>query len=115
MSRPFLFLMMINNITGQPTFISFMKLDTAENAHALIGAITSLFYVGGVFGSFLAGWLSDKYGRKGAQIIASIVLVIGTACLAGSANVAMFIVFRFVVGAGYVLCLLHHSGMRHSC
>lgn len=44
--------------------------------------------------------LMCRFGRKWTVIVASIILLISTACLAGSVNIAMFIVFRFFAGFG---------------
>lgn len=86
---------------GQPSFNAYMNLDTNRNAEGLIGTMTGLFYAGGVFGCILNSWLADKYGRKWTMIIASSIVIISTACLAGSVNIGMFIAFRFFVGLGY--------------
>jgi MFS family permease len=59
-----------------------------------------LFYAGGVFGAILSTYLADSIGRKWTAAIGSVILVVSTACLAGSVNIAMFIVFRFFVGMG---------------
>jgi len=77
-----------------------MGLATNPNASSLIGTMTGLFYAGGVFGCILNAWMCDKYGRKWTAVVASIIVTISTACLAGSVNVGMFIAFRFFVGVG---------------
>ncbi|OQU93650.1 hypothetical protein CLAIMM_00132 [Cladophialophora immunda] len=90
----------IGTTLGQPSFISYMGLDTNPNATALIGALTSLFYAGGALGSVLNSFMADRWGRKVTLTTASIILIISEACLAGSVNIAMFITFRFFVGVG---------------
>lgn len=77
-----------------------MALATNPNAESLIGTMTGLFYVGGVVGCVLNAILADRIGRKRTMIVASTILVIATACLAGSVNIGMFIAFRFFVGLG---------------
>jgi len=54
---------------------------------ALIGAIVQCF-------------LSDRFGRKWSNAVAGICLVIGNALQAGSVDVAMFLVARFITGFG---------------
>jgi MFS family permease len=77
-----------------------MGLATNPNAVGLIGTMTGLFYAGGVFGCILNSWMADRFGRKWTVVTANIILLISTACLAGSVNVGMFIAFRFFVGLG---------------
>jgi MFS family permease len=86
--------------TGQPSFITYMGLATNPNAEGLTGTVVGLFYAGGVFGAILSTYLADSIGRKWTAALGSIILVVSTACLAGSVNIAMFIVFRFFVGMG---------------
>jgi MFS family permease len=84
----------------QPSFNKSIGLDTAPNADSLIGAINGLFYAGGVVGSFVSGWVSNRWGRKVATTLGNILLVISGAVMTGSVNAAMFICFRFVCGVG---------------
>ena len=42
----------------------------------------------------------DKWGRKAGMIYCASLSIVGGALLCASQNVAMFIVFRFVAGAG---------------
>lgn len=79
-----------------------MGLATNPNAASLTGATTALFYVGGIFGCLLNSWMADRFGRKITVATACALQLIASACLAGSVNIAMFIVFRFVNGLGYV-------------
>ncbi|KAH8802545.1 general substrate transporter [Xylogone sp. PMI_703] len=84
----------------QPSFNKYMGLETAPNAESLIGAMNALYYAGGIFGSFLAGWTSNRFGRKFSAIIGNVLLLISGALLTASVNPAMFIVFRFMSGLG---------------
>jgi MFS family permease len=85
----------------QPSFTKTMKLDELSNAEALIGAMNALYYAGGIFGSFLAGWTSNTYGRKFSAALGNILVLISGALLTASVNPGMFIAFRFVSGLGY--------------
>lgn len=86
----------------QPSFTRHMELDTASNAESITGAMNALFYTGGVFGSFCAGWSNKRFGRKFSVGLGNVLLVISGALMTASVNPAMFIVFRFVSGFGYV-------------
>ncbi|OAL56033.1 MFS transporter [Pyrenochaeta sp. DS3sAY3a] len=90
----------IGTTLGQPSFIKYMGLDTASNAADLIGAMNALFFVGGLFGSLITGHAADKFGRRMMIIVGAVIVLISTALLAGSVNMAMFIVFRFTQGFG---------------
>jgi len=92
----------ISTTLGQPSFIKKMKLD-GSNATSLIGAMNSLYYVGGTWGAIVHGWFANKYGRKPSIIFAVIMILISQTLLTGSENMAMFIVFRFFVGWGLVI------------
>ncbi|OQV03670.1 hypothetical protein CLAIMM_08686 [Cladophialophora immunda] len=89
----------ISTTLGQPSFIVKMGLD-GPNGASLTGAVTSLYYVGATWGAFVHGWFANRYGRKPSIIFAVCVILVSQALLTGSANVAMFIVFRFFLGWG---------------
>lgn len=90
----------IGNILGQPSFISYMHLDTLSNKTQLIGAINGLFQAGGFLGTFTSSFMADRYGRKKAIFGACAIFVLGGALQAGSVAIAMYIVARFVTGYG---------------
>jgi len=102
----------ISTTLGQPSFLNHMGLLTSSNAAGLEGAMNSLYYVGGIFGSFSSSWIANTYGRKWTIFCGCMLMVVGGALLAGSVNPAMFMVFRFVAGAGYVSLLLHRRYFR---
>lgn len=87
---------------GQPSFISYMGLDKSSNASAILGATSSLYYVGGFFGSFFSNWMADRYGRKPAILVGLIIVLLSAALCAGSVHIAMFIVFRLTSGFGAI-------------
>jgi MFS family permease len=88
----------IGTIGGQPSFLKYMNLINGKHATQLFGASNGLFYAGGVFGTFYAGYAADRWGRKNASIQAQIGLIIALAIQTGSVHIAMFIVGRFIAG-----------------
>ena len=80
----------------------------AQKTTDIIGAVTSLFAAGAAFGAVLQGWTSDLLGRRIAIAIGGIISLFGTALVAGSVNIPMLMVFRFVsgFGVGQLLCLV---------
>ena len=93
----------ISNTLGQPTFLAYMGLDTDENAASLIGVIVSMYYAGGFFGVVLVNPIADRWGRKPAIAVGATITLLSGAIEAGSVNLAMFIVFRFLNGAGALM------------
>lgn len=79
-----------------------MHLDTASNTSQLLGASNALFYVGGIVGSLSVSFFADRYGRKASIGIGMVLILVTTALLAASQHIAMFIVFRFINGIGYI-------------
>jgi MFS family permease len=90
----------IGTTLGQPSFNSYMGLDTASDASQLTGAIVALFYAGGFCGSFFHGWMSNRFGRKASVLGGALMVLVSGAFLTGFVNIAMFIVFRFFNGWG---------------
>ena len=62
------------------------------------GLIASSQFVGRAFGSFLWGWLADKYGRRFIIIISGTLLAFATLCYGFSTTIFIAIFFRFWVG-----------------
>ncbi|OQV04953.1 hypothetical protein CLAIMM_09763 [Cladophialophora immunda] len=85
---------------GQPSFYGYMDLATSSNEEAIIGATSSVFYVGGFLGSIFSNWVGDRFGRKKAIFVGAVLVLLSAALCAGSVHIAMFIVFRFTGGWG---------------
>lgn len=67
----------------------------------LWSAIVSVFLIGGMFGSLIASWLSDRFGRKGALSVGNLCGIIGAVFfwLVRTANsVELFLLGRVIVG-----------------
>jgi MFS family permease len=62
--------------------------------------MNGLFQAGSFFGALLINFVGDRWGRKMAITVPSVLVLISGACLGGAANIAMFLVFRFVSGMG---------------
>lgn len=113
----------IGTTLAQPSFLVYMKLvdptagTLTENADQLIGATSGVFQVcylkclrayhladliqaGAFFNVFIAGWVSDRWGRKAGFLWCSLLSLLGGAILCGSRNIAMFVVARFIAGGG---------------
>lgn len=65
-----------------------------------VGIAASAYLGGAVLGALFFGWLTDRLGRKKLFFITLAVYLTATAATAFSWNLASFVVFRFVTGAG---------------
>ncbi|KAK6373317.1 hypothetical protein LTS17_008337 [Exophiala oligosperma] len=90
----------IGTTLAQPTFIEYFELATRSDATSLISTMNGLFQAGAFVGALLINPVGDHWGRKWAIAFPAILVLISGALLAGSVNIAMFLVFRFVAGVG---------------
>ncbi|WP_259755430.1 MFS transporter [Pseudomonas sp. GCEP-101] len=65
-----------------------------------IGLAGGAYIAGAVLGALLFGWLADRLGRRRLFFITLAVYIGATAATALSWNLASFLVFRFLTGAG---------------
>lgn len=66
--------------------------------------MSALFAAGAGIGALVQGWSGDYLGRKKSFAVSLAIALVSGALLAGSVNVAMFIVFRFIQGFGLGQC-----------
>ena len=71
-----------------------------EFTNADVGIASSAYLAGAVLGAVFFGWLTDRLGRKRLFFITLAVYLVATAATAFSWNLASFILFRFLTGAG---------------
>lgn len=67
--------------------------------------MNGIFQTGGVVGTLILPWFCDKWGRKWGIAVAAILAIISGAILAGSTNIAEFLVARFIAGASAFMIL----------
>ena len=85
---------------AQPTFVEYFELATRSNTTQLVSAMKGLFQAGAFVGAILINVVGDRYGRKWAIAVPSILTIISGALMAGSVHISMFLAFRFVSGIG---------------
>ncbi|PGH22944.1 hypothetical protein AJ80_02993 [Polytolypa hystricis UAMH7299] len=95
----------ISSTIGQPSFYKDFNLAMQgepgyDHTSNMIGAMNGLNSAGSAFGCAFIAWSADAYGRKRSLQLGAIVLIIGAALCAGSVNIAMFLVARFIAGLG---------------
>ncbi|KAJ1824238.1 hypothetical protein LPJ60_000951 [Coemansia sp. RSA 2675] len=67
---------------------------------AMFSLATSMFAVGGLLGSLSAGWMAERWGRRGALAYNSASFALGPLLMAFAMSPAMLVVGRFVSGIG---------------
>lgn len=65
-----------------------------------IGLAGAIYIAGAVLGALFFGWLTDRLGRRKLFFITLALYIGATAATAFSWNLASFLVFRFLTGAG---------------
>lgn len=73
-----------------------------------IGIVTSIFSIGGLFGSYMASALSSKYGRKKTALYTSLLNVIGSWILFVSNNYSSLVIGRIILGFGSGIILVNN-------
>ena len=73
---------------------------TLHFSNADVGLTGSAYIAGAVLGALGFGWLTDRFGRRKLFFITLALYLAATAATAFSWNLASFIVFRFLTGAG---------------
>ncbi|KAJ1999951.1 hypothetical protein H4R26_004842 [Coemansia thaxteri] len=67
---------------------------------AMFSVATSMFAVGGLVGSLAAGWMAERWGRRGALTYNNAAFVVGPLLMAFAVSPAMLVAGRFVSGIG---------------
>ncbi len=60
----------------------------------------SIGLIGYVFGSYIIGYLADRFGRYPMLLVTMLLMAAGSFGDAGSLNLIMLVVFRFITGLG---------------
>ncbi|KAG9522147.1 MFS sugar transporter-like protein, partial [Aureobasidium melanogenum] len=75
--------------------------DSMDHPNASrVGLITTMVFVGGFVGAFVAPATSDYFGRRMSMLVGSTIALIGTVLQTAAQNSDMFMAGRFLVGLG---------------
>jgi MFS family permease len=77
-----------------------MELATLPNANDLIGAVSGVYFGGGMIGAIATSEATDYFGRRVSVFISCLLAFVGGALQAGSVNMGMFIAARLISGFG---------------
>ncbi|KAJ2510565.1 Bifunctional purine biosynthesis protein PurH [Coemansia sp. RSA 1939] len=67
---------------------------------AMYSVCTSIFAIGGLLGSLSAGWMAERWGRRGALVYNNVSYVLGPLLMAFAVSPVMLAAGRFVSGFG---------------
>jgi MFS family permease len=73
---------------------------TLRFSNSDVGIASSAYIAGAVLGALGFGWLTDRLGRRKLFFVTLGVYIVATAATACSWNLASFVLFRFLTGAG---------------
>ncbi|EXJ86817.1 hypothetical protein A1O3_03771 [Capronia epimyces CBS 606.96] len=85
---------------GQPSFLAYFNFAHRSNPTQIIGAINGLFQAGGFIGTMSCTVTADYLGRRKALLLGSCLSILGGALQAGSVNMTMYLIARFITGTG---------------
>ncbi|KAJ8651694.1 hypothetical protein O0I10_012743 [Lichtheimia ornata] len=71
---------------------------------ALKGALNSLMGCGAVIGCMIAGWMSDRWGRRDSICVSAIVFIVGGVLQTASVHIGMQLIGRFISGLSVGAC-----------
>lgn len=74
--------------------------DVPDDGGSRLGLIMAIYNGGNVCGSFFAGFITDKLGRRMGMLTGSVFILVGSILQATSQQLPQFIGGRFLVGFG---------------
>lgn len=86
---------LLNGLQSLEIWQGFMNHPTG----AWLGFINAIYWIGTFVGALVAGWTSNRFGRKAGIYFGIFLLSVGTALQTAAPNDIAFIVARLIVGA----------------
>jgi len=80
--------------------VPFWGEKSSDEATLWLALITSMTVAFAFIFSFVGGWVSERFGRKAAILVSSVVFTIGAVVMAVAPHKAVLLVGRIVVGMG---------------
>jgi len=77
----------------------------------LLGFVSSCYQLGSIIGVPVAPWVNQRFGRRWAIMIGSIVMIIGAIIQGFAQNLGMYIFSRMLLGFGIVFCIIAGSAL----
>ncbi|KAG1682459.1 Solute carrier family 22 member 6-B [Nymphon striatum] len=82
--------------------IVFVVWNLTCHESTLLDTSMAVFMAGFLVGSFLFGYISDRYGRRRAVLIATLIMTVCNTAIVFSVNFYMFMVLRFFIAVSSV-------------
>jgi len=79
-----------------------------HSPHKRLTRFPGLNSAGAALGAVHNSWSADRYSRKNTMQLGAVILILGAALCAGSVNIPMFLVARFISGwgIGILICVI---------
>ncbi|KAF1850131.1 hexose transporter-like protein [Cucurbitaria berberidis CBS 394.84] len=98
---------MINTVQIAPSWQAYFN----HPRGALLGIISSAYNLGAICALPLVPYINDKYGRRWAIFIGSLIMVVGSLVQALSVNAGMYVFARWILGFGIPFCIIAGSAL----
>jgi len=85
----------MNGLAILPSYTEYFNLNVATT-----GLNNAAVWMGGIFGCLFMQPIPDYLGRKNAIVASAMICFVGAILQGASQNIAMFIIARFIIGAG---------------
>ncbi len=82
-----------------------LNLGNDPQAKLMVGSLVSITLIGWFFGSFIFGYLSDKFGRRSIVVAATPVHILATALMFFATSYWAYFGLRFIAGMGFGIVL----------
>ncbi|KAK9479836.1 general substrate transporter [Lipomyces japonicus] len=86
----------IAQVVASESFVEYFNHPNSTD----IGLVVSLFTAGAFVGAFMAGFISDRIGRRGTIATATAIFIFGSALECGARNIKYLFAGRFIGGMG---------------
>ncbi|OBT54442.1 hypothetical protein VE04_05487 [Pseudogymnoascus sp. 24MN13] len=77
----------------------------------LLGFMSACYQLGSIFGVPVAPYINQRFGRRWAIMVGSVIMVVGAILQCFSQHIAMYIIARMILGFGIVMCIIAASAM----
>ncbi|KAF7355620.1 MFS lactose [Mycena sanguinolenta] len=96
----------ISGVNGMVQFTNYFSIgggDSGGGQGVITAMLYSVFTFGCIAGSFVAGSIADRWGRRGGMFIASVIMLTGVSVVTAAQNRTYLLVGRFAIGFGSTL------------
>ncbi|KAJ6515537.1 hypothetical protein C8R45DRAFT_956853 [Mycena sanguinolenta] len=96
----------ISSVNGMVQFTDYFAIgggDTGGGQGLITAMLYSVFTFGCIAGSFIAGSIADRCGRRGGMLMGSMIILAGVSVVTAAQNRTYLLVGRFAIGFGSTL------------